>query len=578
MTPSRSCLLLVFGLVLLGGSLGSQAQKHPFDRQEKLSDGKKHMVQDWKREHFVDFHNTWDSIGAYVKITKWPRGHYGYSVDGATLVYSKTDFHTNYYYAVQLPVATGHRIRVTEHLARGPGGGPPFHWPLITVSDPIPLCINRANDPIHPLLKETIGMNIPLNINDSDDDDILDLDDEYVEGDDPDLVAVQVRHPKGLPITLAWSNDIIHLYERQSKKYGLSATSRNARVGCNFSTNNPHTPYKGYDDEILYVEGVNYGTTDLTLTGPGNIEDKIKINVVIKVEFDNVWVRNLQHAQDSYPEYQKCIAVEWNGTPSELDLKNYLTIEPSGLSFDDIKDHVSFNIEHQIFGSASIKNDSILDYSWFDPDDANIYAFGVQLLCGGSVVDRVIVVVYSNDTQTEHTDWIAQNTAEGTAWLNELPPVYSALGTGNADPEPAQCDPQRWRVVNNSLPAFYHFNAAFEIRSEQTPGRHGHQACYADNASLITGAGSLSAIASSGTADFGYRDNLYAPLHVIVDVNPFLRAAQLDGNPIDGLANLNHPLIRIGPHLQTYYTWRPALAGSTRAADQCVDPATCSFH
>jgi len=299
---------------------------------------------------------------------------------------------------------------------------------------------------------------------------------------------------------------------------------------------------------------------------------------VLSVEFDNVWDRNLQHAQDSYPDYEKCIAVEHNASLSELDLKNYLKIEPSSLSFDDIKDHVSFNVEHQIFSTATIKNDCFLDYNGSDPDDVNIYAFGVQLLCGSSVADRLIVVVYSDETQPEHTDWIAQNVAEGTAWLNELPRVYSELGASNADPEPVQCNPQQWSW-DPGVPAFYHFNATFEIRSRETAGSHGHQACYNAAGVLISPSGGLEALASSGTADWRHPDNWFLPpTHSTADVRPFLRAAQLDGNPVEGLFNMTHPLIRIGPRLQEYYNWRPAHTGSTRPHDQCIDPGACSFH
>ena len=333
------------------------------------------------------------------------------------------------------------------------------------------------------------------------------------------------------------------------------------------------------------IQSSSGGTATVDTTTPGfktvaaECGNIIKIKIcVFGIKFANVWDRNLQHAQDSYSNYSKCIAVEWNASPSELDLKNYLNIEPNTLNFNDIKKYVSFNIEHNIFDTATIKDGCLLDYKGSDPDDANIYAFGIQLLCGDNIVDRLIVVIYSVETQPEHTAWIAQNTNEGTAWLNELPKVYSALGANNSDPEPIQCMPQRWQSVNNTLPAFYHFDATFEIRSEQTSGRHGHQACYATDGNVITGAGSLASLASSGTADFGYVYNLYPPIHINADVRPFIRAAQLDGNPVEGLANLNNPLIRIGPCLQSYYTWRPAHAETTRMPGQCIDPDTCSYH
>lgn len=281
----RPLLWVAFWLVLLGGGLPSHAQKHPYDLQV-MQNGERRMVQDFKREHVFDFTETKDSIGAYVRIAKWSTNYTAFSVSGASLAYSSLTRKTNLYYGIQLPVTSDHQILVTEQLQSSgstwPDGSPKYRWPAIRVSDPIPLCVNRAWTPVNPLHKETIGMDVPLNINDSDEDNIPDDEDIYIEGDDPDLVAVRIRHPQGLPIQLAWSNDIIHLYERASKKYGYTATSRNARVGANIATN----PYKGFDDEIVYVEGIAPGSTFLTVTGPGNIEDRIKINVTLNVEFE----------------------------------------------------------------------------------------------------------------------------------------------------------------------------------------------------------------------------------------------------------------------------------------------------
>ncbi|MBC8206880.1 MAG: right-handed parallel beta-helix repeat-containing protein [Kiritimatiellales bacterium] len=345
-----------------------------------------------------------------------------------------------------------------------------------------------------------------------------------------------------------------------------------------------------YDDLLgfKYVDEF-VETNNPTLKNNGTAPKTGKLTVP-KVEFDNVWDRNLQHAEDSYPDYKKCIAIE-HTLPSEVNLTNYLSIAPSSLTFDDIKDHVSFNIEHQIFGSASINNDSILDYDGLlGPDDVNIYAFGVQLLYGGCVVDRLIVVVYSSQSATEWNTWLTDadmGNAPGDNWLDELPPVYSALSTNNTDPEPANCAPQQWGEVNNSLPEYYHFNATFEMRSERTDGRHGHQACYNGSGVLIRPAGgNLEVLASSGTADFGHPSNRVAPLHLTTDVRPFLRAAQLDGNPVEGLGllgslipeNMSHPLVRIGPHLQDYYARRPAHATNTVAHNACCDPVECSAH
>lgn len=88
-------------------------------------------------------------------------------------------------------------------------------------------------------------------------------------------------------------------------------------------------------------------------------------------------------------------------------------------------------------------------------------------------------------------------------------------------------------------------------------------------------------MASAGTADFGHYSNVLAPRHVQADVRPFIRAAQLDGNPVEGgliPANLSHPLIRIGYHLQQYYARRPVHTAHTVVHDACCDPVGCTTH
>jgi len=313
---------------------------------------------------------------------------------------------------------------------------------------------------------------------------------------------------------------------------------------------------------------------------------------VLKVEFDNVWDRNLEHEDDEYPDYEKCIAVE-HDDGGELDLEDYLKIEPDSLTFDDIKGNIALVVTEPIFDSfldpAEIDDGSaVLEYRHADPGDTDIYAYGIELrwTADDTVLDRLIVVIYSGFSLTDWTNWVNNATygnAAGDNWLNELPPVYSELNDdpGDIDPEPPECDPQQWRGVKtgDDLPRFYHFNASFEMRSVATAGAHGHQACYAADGNLIVPVeGDIATLASSGTAD--HRAPTVPPTlgHPIHDVWPFIRAAQMDGNPIDGLENLNHPLIRIGAHLQDYYDRRPARTANTVAHDECCDPAVCTVH
>jgi hypothetical protein len=298
-------------------------------------------------------------------------------------------------------------------------------------------------------------------------------------------------------------------------------------------------------------------------TGDGSCKDEQTVTV-LKVEFDNVWDRNLDPlASDNFPDYDKCIAIKWNSA-GQVDLVNHLKLEPLGLAFGDVDDIVSLEIETQIFGSASISG-SVLDYANTAPGDADIYAFAIRLLCGGNVVDRLIVVIYDSDTEDNYSGtggWIANNPVN-PAWLAEIPAVHSSLGAGNSDPEPGA--PGQWGGVN-ALVNNYHYSAAFDMRSVETAGGHGHQTCYDASGNLIEDDGVGDQVeerrASCGTADAQHiSDWLVPPTHFSDDVEPFERAAQLDGNPVDGAGGrnraLNNPLIRWGANLQAYLSRRP---------------------
>ena len=317
--------------------------------------------------------------------------------------------------------------------------------------------------------------------------------------------------------------------------------------------------------------GQSQGISDMFPEGPdgiGKVQDADNPNPLnlqlLKVEFDNVWDRNLDSlSAGNFSDYDKCIAIEWDSAGEE-DLDNYLEIKPPSLTFDDIDDVVSLEIETEIFGNGSIDG-SVLDYANTDPGDTDIYAFAVRLLCGENVVDHLIVVIYASNTEDEYSGtggWIANNPIN-PAWLAELPAVHSSLGAGNSDPEPGA--PDQWEDVdpiNNN----YHYAATFEIRSIETAGGHGHQACYVDG-DLVEDDGNgdqtEERLASSGTADFEHpSDFVFPPTHFSEDVQPFIRAAQLDGNPVDGAFNLNHPLIRLGSNLQSYYDRRPPHTGN----------------
>ena len=84
-------------------------------------------------------------------------------------------------------------------------------------------------------------------------------------------------------------------------------------------------------------------------------------------------------------------------------------------------------------------------------------------------------------------------------------------------------------------------------------GGHGNQACYDTDGTII-----LSGI-SGGTADKAYAALENVENHVPEDVEPFLRALQLDGNPgiPNFMNNINRPCLYEGSCLQDYLICRP---------------------
>jgi hypothetical protein len=110
---------------------------------------------------------------------------------------------------------------------------------------------------------------------------------------------------------------------------------------------------------------------------------------------------------------------------------------------------------------------------------------------------------------------------------------------------------------------FLHHNVKYEMRSGPVSGGHGHQATYDANGVLIE------TPIAAGTADIAapyYANDMLrartGKQHLKQDVQPFLRALQLDGNPVlprDIYRNLNRPCIYMGSNTDEYIEKRPVL-------------------
>ncbi len=256
----------------------------------------------------------------------------------------------------------------------------------------------------------------------------------------------------------------------------------------------------------------------------------------------------------------KSVARIWD--PSEtVDLAYYLTP-------DSDLDNIKWIVEETAQVSSEYMYGGLPDLN----EIINVRVEAIHL-SDNTISDRMILVIVPQSTKDRFRDWVSNNL--DISWINELPAVYSTLGTNSFDPEPSitECDQQSWESVDY-LDKEYHPFASFEMRSERING-HGHQTCYNTHGDLIVNG------LSAGTADFGHHSIPFGAFgHITQDVLPFIWAAQLDGNPVQGTPgstiapdNLSHPIIHQGhpgSKLDTYLVFRPIYADNTVKEGNCV--------
>lgn len=214
-------------------------------------------------------------------------------------------------------------------------------------------------------------------------------------------------------------------------------------------------------------------------------------------------------------------------------------------------------------------SDGVLHFDGFCPGSLKPDIYYVALHHRG--IDRPLdvmwVVVNSPATLTEFAAWIAANT--NTSWTATLPHPYAAIAVTNGvatDPEPPGPDgrPGIWDAPHRIDPkAYLHHNAVWEMRTT-IAGDHGNQATYDENGNLIR------ATIAAGTADhFGpYNEDgrlKRSFRHRNEDVWPYIRALQLDGNPVRiprfvGVpSRITRPCLVQGLHTTTYLMLRPTI-------------------
>jgi len=354
-----------------------------------------HPVQDWMRERVLEITDVKHSIPVYFRVIhqgqKLPfPHHYDYDVIGAQLVAVRG---SEYLYGMQVP-PNGGKIVIREKLKRvrnkgdqiskrglrkigeKKNGKPKYEWanvgtkeaksshsvwPLISAGDPELLCINLAGKAAPPEEKETIGVFCEPNDDDDDKNDQPDKADERMRQIDNDLLEIRVMHPKAFPINLEWDDKVIHVYKTRNKQFRGGYSSR---LGANSGRHH----YQGYDNEMIYAEGINPGTTLLTLTGPGGFQDRLRITVV---KLDMATDGNRDGAIDfQNPEDKKClfwvnndIDVNRHGEEDDLN-KGQPDCDDDAISCKrDLEDFTRLNllINDSIVGNKNISLQMVFD-------------------------------------------------------------------------------------------------------------------------------------------------------------------------------------------------------------------------
>ena len=251
-----------------------------------------------------------------------------------------------------------------------------------------------------------------------------------------------------------------------------------------------------------------------------------------------------------------CIAIDWTAN-LEIDLEDYLP----GLLMPH-KDELRYRVNGAMIEGAtiSVRRD--------EPEDLFPEIYFVEM-CNeyGTTLDRLWITVLSPATGTKFDTWVSNNETNA-AWLAQLPKPPDRIFVDSQGhvtlPSSASAN---WNV-SDPFPTnnYMHPKAVYELRSDPISGGHGHQATYDADGNIITES------IKAGTADhdspvvtwFDWRPRS----HRKNDVHPYIRALQLDGNPVHPCnssgtmaesipRNLTRPPLRVGPCTQQYLDRRP---------------------
>ena len=273
------------------------------------------------------------------------------------------------------------------------------------------------------------------------------------------------------------------------------------------------------------------------------------INVKIGFSHDLVNTRNLPiiETSDKKDSADHCLGLVYS--EQTIDLFNYIDWK-----FDRYKDDVLFVVNGEVKNTILITENTEVDR--FHPI---IYYVELRNRANNAMLDHMWITLNSLATQNEFNDWYIRNS--NTNWIETLPKPSPRINITTNFWNNVVCSYPNasfsdfWGDASEVGSSYLHHNASFSARSVTIPGGHGNQACYDINGNIIT-----STIAG-GTADYAAGKVSSFRSHIREDVNPYLDALQLDGNPgeIDWFNEIQRPCIYQGIYLNKYIERRPII-------------------
>ena len=305
-----------------------------------------------------------------------------------------------------------------------------------------------------------------------------------------------------------------------------------------------HNPNDASDHLPRYEEvEVQFGPNCPTVTD---------VNAKIGFSHDFVNTRNLPIIENS-SELDKttdhCIGIIYS--KETIDIWSYVDEK-----FNHFKNDILLTVNGDVKDSIALNKQP----KRFKP---KIYFITIKNKYTSRVLDSMWLTINATGAQNEFDNWYIRNS--NTNWIKNLPKPSPSISITTNFWGNVVCSyldasfSDFWGDASEVGNSYLHHNASFSARSVTIAGGHGNQACYDNNGKIIT-----STIAG-GTADFAAGRLQSVRSHIREDVNPFIDALQLDGNPgeIDWLNEIQRPCIYQGDYLNKYLERRPIIQPTT---------------